>query len=273
MTDLFVTKKENKELSYEDKLKNFPSVNYISLKESSERRKFMEEQFTYFGITKTSVYQTERYSEIFKNINIKGAELEKKYIEQQQGTMVSYINLLRNWYVSTSEEYAIFCEDDISFESIKYWNFTWNEFIQRIPIDWECLQLIRMISPWSKKDEETLRLDLRHGRWWGSSALLKRSYVKKILDRTCTGYNEYTFDIIYADIKYEPIIENILFLNLGRVYNFPMFIENINIPTTYLIKTDSVISEQIESHKIILKEWQTNGRTLDLKNATSLIYE
>jgi len=45
-------------LTIEEKIKNFPSVNYTSLYESVDRRKFMQDQFDQYGITKTNVYLT-----------------------------------------------------------------------------------------------------------------------------------------------------------------------------------------------------------------------
>lgn len=257
-------------LFYQDKLTNFPSVNYTSLHESVARRKFMKDQFEYFGITKTSTYQTERYTEISKNVKFTGTGIKHEYVILQLGTILSHLNLLRNWYVSTNEDYAIFCEDDISFESIRYWNFTWDEFIQNLPKNWECIQLTKVLSPYSPTSVSELQLKIQKGRWWGSHSLMKRSYVKKILDKTCIGYNEYRLDVIKGDIDYAPIIENLLFVGLGEVYNFPMLIEANNLSTTFLYKPANSDESQVLSYQYILKEWQTCGKDLDIKSALSV---
>ena len=261
-------KHTDRNLSYGDKLKNFPSVNYISLNESENRRKFMQFQFDYFGITNTSVYKTERYTEISDYVICAGDV--NNIVKSQLGTIISHLNLLRNWYVSTKEEYAIFCEDDVSFESIIYWNFTWDEFLQYLPDNWQCVQLSRVVAPCGSDGHNDLKLKLKPGRWWGSYSLIKRDYVKKILDRTCIGYNKYQLDTIQSDIEYEPIIENLLYIGLGLAYNFPLLIENPNLSTTFLSKHQNKSQEW--SHYFILKEWKNYGRTLDLKNAMTLEY-
>jgi hypothetical protein len=144
------------------KLENFPSVNYISLYESTDRRDFMECQMKYFGIKRVNRYLTERF------INLHDIEITGYYTDTvlHLGTIVSQLNLMRNWYNSCNDPYAIFCEDDISFESINYWNFTWNEFVENLPNDWGCVQLMRIVSPWHDNAEQELQIDLRSGRWW-----------------------------------------------------------------------------------------------------------
>ena len=60
------------ELTIQEKLKNFPSVNYTSLRESVDRRKFMQDQFDRYGIEKTNVYLTERFNKISSMVDVTG---------------------------------------------------------------------------------------------------------------------------------------------------------------------------------------------------------
>jgi uncharacterized protein with GYD domain len=62
------------ELSYSEKLKNFPSVNYTSLRESTARRAYMQNQFDHYGITKTNVYLTERFEKISDYVQVTGTK-------------------------------------------------------------------------------------------------------------------------------------------------------------------------------------------------------
>jgi hypothetical protein len=260
----------DRNLSYEEKLKNFPSVNYTSLRESVDRRKFMQEQFDRFGITNTSIYITERYTEIADYVKCTGSGSDNQWVTLQYGTIISHLNLMKNWYVSTNEEYAIFCEDDVSFESIEHWNFTWDEFVERLPNDWECIQLTKVVAPCTSAGDSELKIKLKWGRWWGSYSLIKRDYVKRLLDKTCIGYNEYHLDTIWGDMEYEPIIENLLYLGVGTVYNFPMLVEHKEIPTTFLHKLETSNESQELSHKFILEEWRTRGRTLSIDEVMTI---
>ncbi len=267
------------ELSYSQKLKNFPSVNYTSLRESIDRQLYMKHQCNHYGITKSNVYLTERFAKIANHVEVTGTGLVMPEVHSQMGTIISHINLLRNWYVSTDEEYAIFCEDDVSFESIKHWNFTWDEFVQHLPEHWNGVQLTKVMMPYCNPEgDPNLTLKLTRGRWWGAHSLFRRSYVKTILDKVCTGYNSYQLDTIdIGGVPYGPIIENLLYLQAGGVFNFPMLIENSSLGTTFINKTTitpgvtNANDSQYWSHKLIAEQWRLNGSMLDLAQAMTLI--
>jgi GR25 family glycosyltransferase involved in LPS biosynthesis len=266
------------ELSYSEKLKNFPSVNYTSLRESADRRAYMQNQFDHYGITKTNVYLTERFDKISDYVRVTGTGLSTPGVHAQMGTIISHINLLRNWYISTDEEYAIFCEDDVSFESIKHWNFTWDEFVQNLPEYWNGVQLTKVMMPYcNPAGDPNLSLKITRGRWWGAHSLLRRPYVKVLLDRVCQGYNSYQLDSIYLDgVPYGPIIENLLYLQMGGIFNFPMLFEDASFDTTYKNKNKITVGvetandSQYWSHRLIAEQWRTNGATLNLKDAMTL---
>jgi hypothetical protein len=265
-------------LFFKEKLKNFPSVNYTSLRESTDRRLYMQYQFDYYGITNHNVYLTERFNKISDYVQVSGTGLGMPEVHNQMGTIISHLNLMRNWYVSTDEEYAIFCEDDTSFESIKHWNFTWDEFVQHLPEGWNGVQLTKVQMPYcNPAGESNLALKLTRGRWWGAYSLFRRSYVKLLLDNVCRGYNSYQLDSINIEgVQYGPIVENLLYLQSGRIFNFPMLVENDNLGTTFENKV--VITEgakvandaQYWSHRLVAEQWRLNGATLDLKDAMTL---
>jgi hypothetical protein len=251
-------------------LENFPSINYISLYESVDRQQRFQKQLKKLGITKSNLYLTDRLSTFRDNLIIEGSLIEDLG-DHIMGVSISHLNMLRNWYTSCNEPYAIFCEDDASFASVDYWNFTWNDFISNLPQDWECIQLMRMSTDPIDPNEKYYNLNLSSGRWWGSHSLMKRSYVKKILDKFVKGYNHYHFEIPTdkEDVSYYPIAENVLFLSVGPVWNFPLLVEftrNLSTNPTAPIAPSTVIA----SHKHILRLWKTLGPTLDIKQALTV---
>ena len=250
------------------KLTNFPSVNYTSLYESVARRTFMEGQLRYLGVDRSNAYLTERFANL-PDLKVTGLYIHQ--VPNQLGTIVSQINLMRNWYNSCNEPYAIFCEDDISFETVHYWNFTWDEFMANLPEDWECVQLMRMISPWNEHSPSEIKIDLRPGRWWGSHSLMRRAYVKKLLDKYCVGISEYNLEVWIGEQGIAPIIENLLFMGIGKVYNIPLLIEDQRFNTTFSEKNVDADDDQVRSHKGILNEWKTKGHTLDIREITKVV--
>lgn len=256
------------------KLSNFPSVNYTSLRESVDRRNYMQEQFAVLGIKNTNIYITDRFTNISKYFEIEGSRINE--IGLQLGSIISHLNLLRNWYITCNEPYAIFCEDDISFECINYWNFTWDEFIENLPKDWECVQLTRITSTFAAPEsiEEDLNLVLRKGRWWGSHSLMKREYVKKVLDKYFLNYNKYR--LVVKDDAYIPFIENILFFNFDKhIYNFPMLLGNTNLESTVYkgLDINNIFVPHInKDFSILLNKWKSIDSTFNIKNALSNPY-
>jgi hypothetical protein len=110
---------------YSYKLKNFPPINFISVDKSEDRRNLLYEKFANYNLTNIRPHIFEVYNdedhhyigESFRELNGIG-----------RGPTTSHLKAIKDWYFDTEEEYAFFCEDDISFDTVKYWNFTWEEF-------------------------------------------------------------------------------------------------------------------------------------------------
>jgi predicted O-methyltransferase YrrM len=185
--------------------------------------------------------------------------------ENSKGPVTSHIKAIKNWYDSTNEEYAFFCEDDLSLEPVYYWDFTWKEFFDNLPYDWECVQLT-----WIRPNN--LSIELRERMWddWGAAAyLIKREYAKKIIDRYYIDGNKFNLEIEGTSLI--PIVENILFAGVGKVYNIPIFVEDVkNVQSTYFGKDLTEISGQGEYHwdsyYWIINWWKNKGQHISLKN-------
>jgi hypothetical protein len=262
-------------MDYSEKLKNFPSVNYISLYDNHERREFMENQFKKYGM-KGVVHLNHPYSKLKEYVKVIPEHSEEWIKAGQLGITISHLMMIRTWLETTDEPYAIFTEDDISFKSLEYWNFTWDDFMSHLPKDWECVQLIRMESPFGLECFDRMRLDLReslsfNGRWWGASWMMTRKYAENIVNQ---HYPEPgVFNLWHYVVM--PISENILFFHRGYpVYNFPLLFENWQELKT----TNSSVSEQEEddksgrdlSQQITKHLWVSMGSTLNLKEAMEL---
>ena len=48
---------------------------------------------------------------------------------------------IKEFYENTDDPYAVIFEDDVVFETVKYWNFTWKDFVSKLPHDWDCIQM------------------------------------------------------------------------------------------------------------------------------------
>jgi hypothetical protein len=258
------------------KLLNFPTVNYITLYENTARMEFMNEQLTKFGI-RYMVWLNHRYTTFAQSVDIEWPQVEDAHAASFQGfshpgTIISYLTAMRCWYDTTNEEYAIFCDDDMSFESINHWSFTWQEFVDKLPTDWEAVHLVR-INNWHvglinnaiKFEMPTLQLRKKEWDDFGGAGLFTREYIKKILDRHWIDFLKFDFKITCKNnpgIFYFATIENALFTGLcDTVYNVPLLLEH-PFPTT--MNVERMLYSHDRSYEYYSTLWKMYGTDLPL---------
>lgn len=259
------------------KVANFPTVNYITLYENVSRMEFMNEQLTRFGI-RHRPWLNHRYTTFQHMINITWPQVMDEETEifrgfSHPGTVISYLTAMRNWYDTTNEECAIFCDDDMSFESIDHWSFTWQEFVDNLPQDWECVQLVRinnwdpgLINNGMKAEIPSLLMRVREWDDFGGAGLFTREYVKKILDRHWIDPLNFNLTI---QSRHDPMffhyatIENVLFSHLADtvVYNVPLLMEK-PFPTT--LDVPQAVYSHLKSYEYCSALWKLYGQDLPL---------
>jgi hypothetical protein len=241
-----------------DKLNGLTSVYYVSLEECENRRKSLEQQFKTYNISSVALI-SKRFAE--SNDNLVG-----KYLNQlndgTKGCCVSHLKAIQKWYNETDENYGFFCEDDLSLETVEYWDFTWEEFLEKLPDDAECVQLFTI-----REKYDTFNLRERQWDDWGATAyILTRDYAQKLIDTYIQG-NTFSLEIPNADIM--PLIENILFASVGKTYTIPLFIENIEFDSTFVGSDDDVKEGQKSNHKIarelVLNYWKNKEVKAEIK--------
>lgn len=253
-----------------NKLRNFPTAYYLSLEESIERQNTIEKEFLKYGINLNPII-SKRFSE--SNDIVTGKHLNQLNAGTA-GCCVSHLKAIRHWYENYNEEYAFFCEDDLSLETIKYWNFYWDEFVKSLPSDYDCIQLLTVRQNFDK-------FTIRERYWddWAATAyIVTRSYAKKLID---TYIVDGSFHLEIPNAEIMPLIENILFTT-GKTYTIPLFVENIQFDSTFSKEQDDDVNNgQKNNHKvahdIVLNYWKSkmssnlsvllNEFSLDTENA------
>lgn len=262
-------------LTNEEKLKGFPTVYYTSLKESENRRDFMAKQLDAYGI-KHHPFIVERYSTMKDSIDVRiYPETAKPQLTPLNiGCSVSQIQVMKYWYENTDENLAIFGDDDMNFNSINHWTFTWKEFLASLPADCHILQLIRM-DDWI----ERYGVDIKLNRivYWGTARLMTRASVKRLLDILTNADGSY--NLIAGGGSHLPGVENILFHNCPGFYNFPLLTEfnDESMKSTGLryIKEDDENywrgrDRQTFYNYVISKRWEVMGKYLNIQEAMVL---
>lgn len=124
------------------KLDGIPTVYYFNLDIDTNRRSYMEEQFNLYGIK--------------DYVRISGSKFDAKNIDSWQHILVgnykedhgyvvanfiSHIDFFRWWLENTEEDCLIIMEDDYDLSLIDHWHFTWKQFVDHLPANWDCIQL------------------------------------------------------------------------------------------------------------------------------------
>jgi len=238
------------------KLDNFPSVYYISLEESKDRQKNIEDQFGLYNIDTRAII-SKRFAEC--NDKVTGP-LVDVLDAGTKGCVVSHLKMIEKWYNETDEDYAFFCEDDLSLETIDYWNFTWEEFIESLPEDAECVQLCCV-----RPDEIDIQLRERTPYDWSVTAyILTRDYAKKIIDRYCL---EDSYHLEIYDTEFYPMPESVLFFGIGKVYSINLFVEDQKLKSTFaeVNKLETGQKEyHTETYHHVMNWWKSNGKNANI---------
>jgi hypothetical protein len=253
--------KENRSISY--KLKEFPPVHYISTIDSIDRRNLLNVKFEENNISNVTSHIFKRYEDGDYILN---GGLIDKMVGPGRGPLTSHLRAIKGWYYGTDEPYAFFCEDDISFDTVKYWNFTWEEFFDKLPEDWECVQLC-----WVREKYRNFSIEFRNRCWcdWsGCAYLISRQYAKKVVENYYYD-DEFHLDITGSDIEHRPewakipVIETVIFSSVGRVYGFPLFVEDVfNCHTTWRWGSGNEVN--ISSNLETMGWWKGRGQFLSL---------
>lgn len=145
-------------------------------------------------------------------------------IKSQLGCTCSHLRSIETWLESSETPYGVFSEDDLSFSTLKYWNFNLSNIVVAVPSDWDCIQLssnsgaqmnhlnnLRLLKGDGNKTDLFKIKPWIEGFWSTSCYIIKRSYGQflinkmKVDDRysfVTLGYNQYHADIcLYAQGK------------------------------------------------------------------------
>ena len=225
------------------KLKNFGPLYYINLDGQPERDTEMQSMCKYWELNPTRISAFDGRNDKLEHI------LEGNYPEGitsgEVGCVTSHLKAIKHWYETSDTPYAIFAEDDVSFDTARFWKFTWDEFVEKLPYDWDVVQLA-IINP-------GVVYASMHARWVNDFStacyMITRHHAKKLIDHHCVG-DKFRLD---QGVKPRPVADDLIY-NCGRTYAIPLFHYKIELGS-------SIHPEHIEvfhkgSHKGILDHWR-----------------
>lgn len=245
-----------------NKFEDFPPAYYVSFIDSQNRREILEKQFEKYNITAKAIISTKE-SDKQNIVNV--AFKEQLNIGAVECT-VSHLKAIKEWYDNSTTSYALFFEDDALLETSENWNFTWKEFMNNLPRDWDCVQLCTI-----RKDFSNIKLRKRKWDDWSITAyIITRKYAKQLLDQY---YNDGIFNLKIKDENVLPLPENIIYL-LGKTYVLSLFTENPGFKTTFKDRENDKEHLQVHeySSKFVIDWWKNNGKSSNIKDLMKIGY-
>lgn len=239
-----------------NKLVGMPRPNIINLKECEDRRDYMSSEFAKFGIDNILFHQYERY----ENSNVKyvgDPKLTDLWLDK--GVTSSHLFTIKSWLENTSEEVGIFFEDDVDFSTVQHWNFTFEDFVNRMGTKWGALQL-GLVHEGNPDMSPRKRQQQDHGL---QCYMLKRKYATKLI--------KFYFDQGDDTIHYRMPLgsglstENNVLWGFDRVYTFPLFNHNIiQFKSKNIFSPGRQVDASVRSYHVIRAWWENEGRNLSL---------
>ena len=234
------------------KLNNFGPVYYLNLDGQPERKEYMESQFEYWGIedcTRISAYdgREDDLSDIVKG----------KYPEMMTsgeiGCVTSHLKAIKYWYETSDTPYAIIMEDDCDLSVVKYWNFTWTDFIARAPYAWDVIQLAIICT-----GNIVVPIHTRFVNDFSTACyVITRHHAEKLIK------NHIRDDKFKLDngVKPRPVADDLIY-NSGVTYATPILLYKLELGST--IHPEHIDIFHRNSYNGILDFWQKIGYELTL---------
>lgn len=268
-------------MNLKNKLDGLPVIYYTNLDHRIDRRKYMESQFDYWQIKNYKRISSSKYlsSEKEKWSNL---ILDKSILfgVAAVANSITHIEMIRNWLNYTNDDYMIIMEDDYDLSLIQYWNFDWKYFMNKIPENWDCIQL-------GFENEEKIPFFLHpsiHNHGFGP-CLLNRNYAKKLVGLHYIG-GKFKLNIRNNDLRYSEsygLVDNFI-VKSGKSYAIPLITNNPNFGSDYdqnnkarewFSKCRDLYYDWWENdhHKFSLEEFFTYGKPNDDRMTKTVGYK
>tara|TARA_B100001939_G_C16942753_1_gene618961 strand:+ start:2925 stop:3716 length:792 start_codon:yes stop_codon:yes gene_type:complete len=234
------------------KLKGLPPVYWLNLDSDTHRREYMENQFDHWEIenhTRISGYDG-RVDDICENlVGIAPDNMTTNEI----GCCMSHLKAIKHFYEETDDEYCLIFEDDVVIDMAKFWNFTWKDFVAKLPYDWDCVQLTTICTG-------DIHVVLHHyfiNDFSAAAYLISRHHAEKIIKNHIRG-SKFKLN---NGIKPRATSEDTIF-GSGMTYTIPLFLYRLDLGS-------AIHPEHIEifhrgSYEALYNFWKNRGFEMTL---------
>jgi GR25 family glycosyltransferase involved in LPS biosynthesis len=194
-------------------MNEFPPMYYINLDNRVDRNEHMKSIISSFNMKATRISATN-----VENYKVCVESVPNWLRPSEIACLVSHLRAIRKWLTTSDSDIAMICEDDVSFEHVPQWNFTWGQFMNSLPYYWEICQCCIIFHP-----QQKIIINMHDRTEFDYSAacyILKRSYAERLMSyywNPSTEKWKFDFPISYRLTSEEAIYRP------GACISIPLF--------------------------------------------------
>ena len=204
-------------------LHGFGPIYVINLPRRTDRREHMEHLFKHYDITNYTFIDAFDGKDDLTNYIDSKSSYSKSVRKEEIATTMSHIKAIKHWLDSSDTEYAIFCEDDLSFDTVEHWGWTWQDFLNAIDFEYSVIQLcVTQFVKFQPKLHKRDRNDFSEGIY-----ILNRHHATAIIERMMRK------DKYFLDGKRQNSVadHDVIFGHTNKAFSCSLFTYEIKMPS------------------------------------------
>jgi hypothetical protein len=236
-------------------LKDFGPVFALNVKSRKDRRAHIESEFAKYSVTNYQIHEcidasTSNlldYIGPYESLPLSAGEL---------ACGISHLHAIRDWLATSTTDYAIIVEDDLSLDTVPYWQWDWQGFLNLIEVKYDMLQLAII-----NLGDINTSIHFREARdWSGACYLITRPWAEKLMEKYFKDGK-----IHFPVVDREKIVPEGLVFGGAICLSFPLFVANENLGES-INKAKAATMHQ-RSWDQAMEFWKTRPTTLTRKIA------
>ena len=208
----------------QDKLKNFSPVYVINLSERKDRKNYIKKHFKKYKVLNykfiAAIDGRNDRKEIDKLLH------EDSFTDDLRNpeiaVIMSHLKAINYWLNNSDSEYAIFCEDDVDLSTSDLWDFTWEDFIKRVPGKYDVIQM-NITNP----RQIPLHERRRYKEYSAGCYLITRKHAKRLIKKHIID-GKYKISGNRKEIVADELIYNAEFVYSVGLFTYKNEESNIN---------------------------------------------
>lgn len=224
-----------------NKLDGFGPIYVINLDRHPERKEHMIQQFKENGLSDYEfIKAVDGVNDSLDNV----IQLDKLAVTKPEiGCAVSHLTALKHWLDTSDSDHAVIMEDDINFDPVQYWKFTWSNFIKNVrPFDILQLSIIHNYNI-------NTNLHIREANDWSTGVyVISRSWAEKLIEK---HYVDEKFNL-YMDRK---SVADVMIYYGAKSYAAPLFVTNTGFESS--INDNHVKGSHLRSYNQVMDFWKS----------------